>query len=70
MCQDKCRLESQNENNENVMCTGQYVDCDGFGGYDPRDPCKQTCIQKRDKGDRMPADTVRSELALDTTYII
>ena len=44
MCQDKCKLESENDSNQKVMCTGEYVDCDGFGGYDPRDPCNQTCI--------------------------
>ena len=28
------------------MCTRQYTDCSMYGGYDPRDPCKHTCMSK------------------------
>lgn len=44
-CQMKCDMEVQkNEQKEDVFCDGKFVDCDGFGGYDPRDPCRQTCV--------------------------
>ena len=27
-----------------IECTAEYVDCTGRGGYDPVDPCNQTCV--------------------------
>jgi hypothetical protein len=30
------------------MCSKVYVDCSKFGGYDPKDKCKQTCLKKED----------------------
>jgi len=28
-------------------CSGKFVDCSKYGGYDPTDPCHQTCIEPR-----------------------
>lgn len=33
------------------MCADNYVDCTDFGGYDPYDPCKQTCLKQETKRD-------------------
>jgi len=32
--------------NEGIICPKRYVDCKKYGGYDPLDPCKQTCLRK------------------------
>jgi len=29
-----------------VICITRYVDCSMFGGYDPKDPCRQTCLRQ------------------------
>lgn len=34
-----------------VACLARYVDCSMFGGYDPADPCQQTCLKKQDKSE-------------------
>jgi len=36
-CMTKCEATPAEE--EPVMCIKRYVDCDEWGGYDPRDPC-------------------------------
>ena len=43
-CRQSCMYPPQ----ENT-CPTTYVDCSDFGGYDPNDPCKQTCLQTEDK---------------------
>lgn len=44
--------------NARASCDGTYVDCTGYGGYSPLDPCKQTCVQ--------PKDRVAGETSADT----
>lgn len=71
-CQDKCKYTVQIKNEDGTtLCTGKYVNCSENGGYDPTDPCNQTCIQKKeDVLKETPRDTIRSELTLETTSII
>lgn len=47
-CQIKCKLETGKDDTEGLKttCSGVFVDCTGYGGYDPVDPCNQTCIQE------------------------
>lgn len=28
------------------MCVARFVDCSELGGYDPSDPCNQTCMEE------------------------
>lgn len=35
-----------------IKCPLRYVDCKSRGGYDPKDPCRQTCLKKVDSNDQ------------------
>lgn len=39
-CQIKCKIETQHESESHLTCSGKFVDCTNYGGYDPADPCK------------------------------
>jgi len=41
------QLQNLRARPEPVMCTMQFVDCSAHGGYDPRDPCRHTCMWNR-----------------------
>jgi len=55
-----------------TTCTGTFVDCSMYGGYDPVDPCKQTCINPRggfpDKF--TDADTTYDEVDVNTKSLV
>jgi hypothetical protein len=54
-CEIKCKLDNRlvtEKVKHDRPCTGEWKDCTNFGGYDPSDPCKQTCIQKEEKDER------------------
>lgn len=59
-----------------IKCSGDFVDCSENGGYDPRDPCNQTCVQKKEeKGQKKvdeatDADTTQAEVSVRTKTII
>ena len=67
---------------DHITCSGKYVDCSKYGGYDPTDPCHQTCVEPRedvedfekersDEDDEVTEeDTRRSEINADTDHII
>jgi len=38
-CADKCEGVTS-------VCPKKYVDCKMYGGYDPNDKCRQTCLKK------------------------
>jgi len=46
MCNSQC-TDLTNPN----PCSDKFVDCTKFGGYDPADKCKQTCVIKEDSRD-------------------
>jgi len=47
-CVIKCKIDTTRLKTDDIHCSGEYVDCGQYGGYDPSDPCKQTCIQPRE----------------------
>lgn len=56
-----------------VTCRGKYVDCTKFGGYDPRDPCRETCVNNVRKialDREYEGDTRYSEVTSGTTSLI
>ena len=76
-CRLKCSAEAARAKAANKVCTSdQFVDCSSYGGYDPVDPCKQTCIQPRPGGRESTAgrsyaaDTTRDQVDATTTTII
>ena len=46
-CGLKCKIDAKKLKFSNAKCTGEFVDCSKYGGYDPIDPCKQNCIFKK-----------------------
>jgi hypothetical protein len=68
-CQIKCKVDSGSSQKDNVFCTGNFVDCSGYGGFDPTDPCKQTCVSGGPTS-RTPRDTARTEVNPGTRSII
>lgn len=46
-CQIKCRIETSKNREAHETCSGKFVDCSRYGGYDPTDPCHQTCNSPR-----------------------
>ena len=61
-CHDKCKYTAQKKikkDDETSLCSGNYVDCSDNGGFDPTDPCNQTCIQKIGDEEKVtPRDTI------------
>lgn len=46
-----------------ASCDGTFVDCTGYGGYNPLDPCKQSCVQPKNRlPSETPADTRLEEI--------
>lgn len=52
-CEIKCKIDSKlNQRMDHSAtdydnCSGDFVDCSKLGGYDPTDPCRQTCLLSR-----------------------
>jgi len=77
-CVIKCKVDAERLLGSHAHCSGKFVDCSMYGGYDPTDPCRQTCIVPRnedmkhgevDNGVSM-ADTPHSEVNAATKSII
>jgi len=55
-------------------CDGSFVDCTDYGGYDPIDTCKQTCMQPTEDSDddveEYHHNTTKEEVDLNTKHII
>lgn len=75
-CSGKCKVDSEKKEKEPIMCTAQYVDCSEQGGYDPTDPCKQTCnwkmIAKQGTTQlmRTARDTLKDEVNEKTEFVV
>ena len=46
-CKTWCK-QGKNKQPDPSKCSKMYVDCSLFGGYDPEDACKQTCLRPYD----------------------
>lgn len=43
--------------NGTTKCAKMYVDCSARGGYDPQDPCRQTCLKEKGDNDEETCKT-------------
>lgn len=74
-CQLKCKMDTVTNykmlNNQEIICTTNFVDCERHGGYDPRDPCNQRCITPlKGRTSKNPKDTQADEVNDKTTRVI
>lgn len=45
-------------NQDEIVCTMEFVDCSQRGGYDPSDPCKHTCMDESEEPECLPLGTL------------
>ena len=80
-CQIKCKIETAQIKNSHETCSGKFVDCSRYGGYDPTDPCHETCLRPKDdfehedddsndSDENTENDTLKSEVTTSTKSII
>ena len=67
-CVIKCKVETRQLLGAKATCSGKFVDCTMFGGYDPIDPCRQTCIIPRIDEEVHGGELDNGITAADTPY--